>query len=706
MAYTALLKNETFFKVNRQFLLVGIVASLVAPALVLTRTVYKEVPVVDFDIPDDLLLQAQALPVVEDSFDFWQLGALLYSIGFVVMLLLFCKKLIQIFSFLKNAKQKTSNGYHYVQIDGLDAPFSFFNYIVLDAQAHNEEELEMIILHEQAHASQQHSVDMFLVHFVLILQWFNPLAWLYKNAVVQNLEYLADATTANQLENRKNYQLALVKVAAPKLVPALAHSFYQSFIKKRIVMLNKQSSSEFRKWKILLIVPVLGAFMWSFNVKEKIKYTSEKALSTTENTAAVMYLTSSSNAEELLAIEQYFETEISQVDLKIQEVQRDASGKITGFAIYTRFEGEDNYKKNLELKAEDGQTEAFEYALSYDDLSIAIVDVKNGITKTLIKKDGVQGFVLDAKVKNTLSSPSESSAKMSLPEIIEDAPKTSLRKTQESKQKPFKKVITPKMTKAEIEKLAEELDSEYNIEMDFSKLNYNNNGEITQISISIKDRDTGNKASASYNTNDKALTNIVVYRSADGTFGVISGQNTIIQRSKLSAEELEEYELRLQERKQEMEARKAEMMVRREEMKNRLNDSTGVAAKMKERMIELELRKAERQSQMQERQAELELRRAEILKMESDSLFSSKGFINASNFQNYRIRKQEDSKIVFVIDGKVVNEYEYKLKVINPEDIESINVLKDKKLTKKYKDYLKEDTEGVIEITTKKDKDK
>ena len=706
MAYTALLKNETFFKVNRQFLLVGIVASLVAPALVLTRTVYKEVPVVDFDIPDDLLLQAQALPVVEDSFDFWQLGALLYSIGFVVMLLLFCKKLIQIFSFLKNAKQKTSNGYHYVQIDGLDAPFSFFNYIVLDAQAHNEEELEMIILHEQAHASQHHSVDMFLVHFVLILQWFNPLAWLYKNAVVQNLEYLADATTANQLENRKNYQLALVKVAAPKLVPALAHSFYQSFIKKRIVMLNKQSSSEFRKWKILLIVPVLGAFMWSFNVKEKIKYTSEKALSTTENTAAVMYLTSSSNAEELLAIEQYFETEISQVDLKIQEVQRDASGKITGFAIYTRFEGEDNYKKNLELKAEDGQTEAFEYALSYDDLSIAIVDVKNGITKTLIKKDGVQGFVLDAKVKNTLSSTSESSAKMSLPEIIEDAPKTSLRKTQESKQKPFKKVITPKMTKAEIEQLAEELDSEYNIEMDFSKLNYNNNGEITQISISIKDRDTGNKASASYNTNDKALTNIVVYRSADGTFGVISGQNTIIQRSKLSAEELEEYELRLQERKQEMQARKAEMMVRREEMKNRLNDSTGVAAKMKERMIELELRKAERQSQMQERQAELELRRAEILKMESDSLFSSKGFINASNFQNYGIRKQEDSKIVFVIDGKVVNEYEYKLKVINPEDIESINVLKDKKLTKKYKDYLKEDTEGVIEITTKKDKDK
>ena len=270
-------------------------------------------------------------------------------------------------------------------------------------------------------------------------------------------------------------------------------------------MLNKQSSSEFRKWKMLLVVPILGAFMWSFNVKEEIKYTSERALSTTENTAAVMYLTSSSNAEELLAIEQYFETEIPQVDLKIQEVQRDASGTITGFAIYTRFEGENDFKKNLELKAEDAQTEAFEYALSYDDSSIAIVDVKNGITKTLITKEGVQGFVLDAKVKNALSSPSQSTAKMSLPEIIEDAPAKPSKKTQRSGSKPFKKIITPSTSESEIKAIVSELDTEYDVAMRFSRLKYNDAGEISRIKIEVEDRKTGNKASASYNRDENAI---------------------------------------------------------------------------------------------------------------------------------------------------------------------------------------------------------
>ncbi|MFD2827560.1 M56 family metallopeptidase [Leeuwenhoekiella polynyae] len=604
MAYVTLLKNETFFKANRQFLLVGIVAALIAPALVLTRTVYK-VPVVYFDIPEDLLLQAQSSSVVEETFSFWQLGVFIYSIGVAVMLFLFSKKLIQIFSFLKNTRQQTSNGYHFLQIDGLDAPFSFFNYIVLDAQAHSEDELEMILLHEKAHANQRHSLDMFLVQFVLIIQWFNPLAWLYKNGVVQNLEYLADATTASQIEDRKNYQLALVKVAAPQFVPALAHSFYQSFIKKRIVMLNKQSSSEFRKWKILLIVPVLGAFMWSFNVKEEVKFKVEP--------------------------------------LSDSEVKKSENALVVS------------------------------------------------------------------------PSQTENQNKTNLSEIIKDQPKQFVTKNEQTSPKAFKKVITPKMTKGDIEQLVEELDSDYNIEMDFSKLRYNSNGEITQISISVKDRETGNKASATYNTNDKALTSIVVYRTADGTFGVVSGHNTIVQRSKLSAAELQEREQEMQERRQEMEARKAEMMVRREAMKNRLNDSIRVTEKMKERMVEMELRKAEMQSRMEERKAELEIRKAEIkerraemLNMSDDSVFFQRRPIHASEYKTsdskyhitYRGKGNLNAKALFIIDGEEVDEYE--LKNINPDDIESIDIIKGDNAIQLYGAEKMKGKTGAILITTKK----
>ena len=277
MIYIFLLKDETFFRSNRQFLLTGIVASFLAPLLVLKRTVYKEMPAMDFDFLSDANTQVAVNASNEPSVDFWQIAALIYGIGLAVMLIAFGRKLYQIFSFIKSSRQYTSNGFRFVQVDGLDSPFSFFNTIVLDARAHSEEDLEMIIMHEQEHARQNHSIDVLLVQLALTAQWFNPVAWLYKNAVIENLEYLADAATVNQVQNQKSYQLALVKVAAPKLAPALTNSFYQSFIKKRIVMLNKQSSSEFKKWKILLIVPVLGAFMWSFNVKEEVKYLTAKA---------------------------------------------------------------------------------------------------------------------------------------------------------------------------------------------------------------------------------------------------------------------------------------------------------------------------------------------------------------------------------------------------------------------------------------------
>ena len=727
MIYIFLLKDETFFRSNRQFLLTGIVASFLAPLLVLKRTVYKEMPAMDFDFLSDANTQVATNAENEPSIDFWQIASLIYGVGLAVMLVAFGRKLYQIFSFIKSSRQYTSNGFRFVQVDGLESPFSFFNTIVLDARAHSEEDLEMIIMHEQEHARQNHSIDVLLVQLALTAQWFNPVAWLYKNAVIENLEYLADAATVNQVQNQKSYQLALVKVAAPKLAPALTNSFYQSFIKKRIVMLNKQSSSEFRKWKMLLVVPILGAFMWSFNVKEEIRYTSEKALSTTENTAAVMYLTSSSNAEELLAIEQYFKTEIPQVDLKIQEVKRDASGKITGFAIYTRFEGEDDFKKNLELKAEDEQTEAFEYALSYNDSSIAIVDVKNGITKTIITKDGVQGFVLDAKVKNALSSPSENTAEMSLPEIIEDAPAKPSTKTQRSRSKPFKKIITASTSESEIKAIVSELDTEYDVAMRFSRLKYNDAGEISRIKIEVEDRKTGNKASASYNRDENAIIPIAVYRSADGTFGVVSGQNSIVQRSAMAKEELEQRRAEMELRRAEMEERREEMMLRREEMMETLKDSTEWNAEMKARMQErqaemekrkeeIEARMEERRAEMQEREEELRIRVKERMLLEADSVFVERERpINASEYSNatnkqsqniyYRVRQpQNASNVIYVLDGKVIEDKDFDFKSIDVKTIESINVLKGKESTKKYKKYIDDDTEGVIEINTKKSK--
>ena len=88
----------------------------------------------------------------------------------------------------------------------------------------------------------------------------------------ENLEYIADSATVQQIESVKQYQLALVKASSTSPIPALTNNFYQSFIKKRIVMLNKSTSKKINAWKLILVLPLLAVFLWSFNINEVVTY--------------------------------------------------------------------------------------------------------------------------------------------------------------------------------------------------------------------------------------------------------------------------------------------------------------------------------------------------------------------------------------------------------------------------------------------------
>ncbi len=140
----------------------------------------------------------------------------------------------------------------------------------------------MILQHEKIHASQNHSLDIIIANLTTALLWFNPLSWLYKKSLEQNLEYIADRETVALSGAKKSYQQALVKVSVANLQPALTNNFYQSFIKKRILMLNKKSSQSASLWKISLVLPLVLAFMLSFNVKTEAQTKSDYVVSNVE----------------------------------------------------------------------------------------------------------------------------------------------------------------------------------------------------------------------------------------------------------------------------------------------------------------------------------------------------------------------------------------------------------------------------------------
>ena len=125
--------------------------------------------------------------------------------------------------------------------------------------------------HEMVHIRQKHWLDLVLVELLCILQWFNPLAWIYVRFMRQNHEYLADEVALQRTSDPAIYRAALLNQIVGAPVVSLANSFNYSLNKKRFNMMKNIISSPYRKMKILLILPVFAIVLYSF-AKPDYKY--------------------------------------------------------------------------------------------------------------------------------------------------------------------------------------------------------------------------------------------------------------------------------------------------------------------------------------------------------------------------------------------------------------------------------------------------
>ena len=266
ISYELLLKKETFFNLNRAFLLTGLVLAVFLPLVVI-----KEYVVLESSNTSLMQLgQANFATGGTESGSSFGLTDLFYSIlliGIGFMLLRLMLQLLSISKILRRNKLIKIQGYTLVEINKDLAPFSFFNYIFFNPAQYKEEELEAVLEHEKVHCRQWHSIDVLIAQLVLILLWINPISWLYLKSVKQNLEFLADSNATRRVASRKNYQYTMLKISGNLKVIPLTNNFYNSLIKKRIVMLHQSKSSRLNMLKTLVILPVLAVFLWSFNTE-------------------------------------------------------------------------------------------------------------------------------------------------------------------------------------------------------------------------------------------------------------------------------------------------------------------------------------------------------------------------------------------------------------------------------------------------------
>lgn len=262
--YILLLRPTTFFRSNRWFLLSGFILSAILPFVVLTNYQYYQ-PV---DLQNFTIHYSES-PVTNEykqstPFNFTPYLLGIYIIGVIVLII---KSAISLLSVVKLISQSKQHAQGIIYTTKTNAAFSFFNFIAINPENFNEEELKLVLKHEQIHVKQWHSLDVVVAHLFAILLWFNPFVWMYKKAIQENLEYMTDHEVIQQSGSRTTYQKLLLKTSLPDLQPIFSNTFYKSSIKNRIVMLNKKKSHQLLQLKYALLIPAIAVFLTSMNTK-------------------------------------------------------------------------------------------------------------------------------------------------------------------------------------------------------------------------------------------------------------------------------------------------------------------------------------------------------------------------------------------------------------------------------------------------------
>ncbi|CAM3712393.1 M56 family metallopeptidase [Flavobacterium chungbukense] len=369
-AYSFLLRKETFFNSNRWFLLSGLIVSAILPLLTYTKVIWTEAtPLLESFQPN--------LPSVEKEapqFNWNQIILGIYGIGFIIFIIKLAIDFYSLNAIIKGKKVQQQADFKFIDINENIAPFSYFEYIVYNSSLYTASELENIIEHEKVHSDQNHTIDVLISRFFSIIFWFNPIVWLYKKAITQNLEFIADSEAAKKLLDKKAYQYTLLKITTHENCVAITNHFYQSLIKKRIVMLNKNQSKKRNSWKYYVVIPALAAFVLLFQVeviaKEKPQIVTDKE----SNIASVdvFKIRKNSTDSELNEIKNNLQKNHN-IKFEVSNIKRNASNQLTSISVDVKR----GKQQATSVQSTDGE--------AINEFGILVITYKNGD-----KKIGIQ----------------------------------------------------------------------------------------------------------------------------------------------------------------------------------------------------------------------------------------------------------------------------------------------------------------------------
>jgi bla regulator protein BlaR1 len=281
LIYSTLLAKERMFAFNRLYLLLTLALSLIIPYISLEFVVnqkYNTIPNATQWIEQATSpLTKTAYLEPKQQLNYW---AILYGMVTTLLVFRFAISLRRILLLIKKNEKITTSGTTFVLLHDSISPASFFHYVFVNKADYLENKIpQEVLFHEKEHGRLKHTLDILLLEIVQIVAWFNPFVYLYKQAIQLNHEFEVDQKVVRYYGSAKHYQYLLINQAADS--SKLIHSFNFIHIKKRILMITRNSQPSVVFAKAILSTSIVLAVSFLFTEKsfaQEIKKQAEKAV--------------------------------------------------------------------------------------------------------------------------------------------------------------------------------------------------------------------------------------------------------------------------------------------------------------------------------------------------------------------------------------------------------------------------------------------
>ncbi len=266
LIYDLWLRKETFYATNRVYLLGTSILALILPFIsfeVVSESIVGAQIVALSEViinPQNIQLPEVILNSGSSISEYWYVFWI-YSIGILIAFLFFLVKLTKLIRLIYTNNKQNKKGFILVELANTTNVFSFLNYLFIGDQVKNTDNT-YLLAHEEVHIRHKHSLDLLWFEILKIILWFNPFVYLYQKRIATLHEFIADAESI-KLSDSKTYYNHLLNDIFQVENMAFVNQFYnKSLINKRITMITKTQSKQWKQVKYLVLIPLTALMLF------------------------------------------------------------------------------------------------------------------------------------------------------------------------------------------------------------------------------------------------------------------------------------------------------------------------------------------------------------------------------------------------------------------------------------------------------------